>query len=434
MRGSGNYYDSHSGAERGVTKGGWTPHATPTPFGSDEPTAPLPAQLSIGQSGTPAPARRRRGLWLLFSLLALLLLLAGAAVFLRGGLPRPVLGIDRWQDAGEDYTWDDWPTLLEDTQVAPGPLDTGVTLSLSTTREQSLAPQDISQRVSPAVVGVRAMLENGASLGTGVIMSPDGYIITNAHVIAGARALRAVLSDASEYDALLVGYDASTDLAVLKIDAQALPAAEFGDSALLRVGDSAYAIGNPLGEELRGTMTDGIISAIDRNVEMDGAQMTLLQTTAALNSGSSGGALINAAGQVVGITNMKMYSTWVTVEGLGFAIPSATVKEVVDEIIRQGFYSGAPMLGVTVLAVPAQDGAPAGLYVSYVEPGSDARRKGVVPGDIITAVNGQTVLTADDLARIKAPLEAGDTLTLELWNGGLLRQVEVALVFQRELA
>ena len=147
-----------------------------------------------------------------------------------------------------------------------------------------------------------------------------------------------------------MGYDASTDLAVLKVETEGLVPAEFGDSSALYVGEPAYAIGNPLGEELRGTMTDGIISAIDRSVDASNGEMTLLQTTAAINPGSSGGALVNASGQVVGITNMKMMSNWETIEGLGFAIPTALAKEVVDQIIDTGSYAGVPSIGITAVS------------------------------------------------------------------------------------
>ena len=166
-------------------------------------------------------------------------------------------------------------------------------------------------------------------------MSQDGYIITNSHVIELCSRLSVVLWDDRSYSAALVGRDGQTDLAVLKIDCDGLTPAQFGDSAGIQVGDMAVAIGNPLGDKLRGTMTDGIISAINRDVDVEGRTMTLIQTNAALNSGNSGGALINAFGQVVGITNMKMQSYTTPVEGLGFAIPTATVKTVVDALIAE---------------------------------------------------------------------------------------------------
>jgi serine protease Do len=209
--------------------------------------------------------------------------------------------------------------------------------------------------------------------------------------------------------------------------------AEFGDSATLQVGDVAYAIGNPLGEELRGTMTDGIISAIDRTVTVEDGEMTLIQTTAALNSGNSGGALINCYGQVVGITNMKMMSNWETIEGLGFAIPTATAKEVVDQLIEKGRYSGAPMLGITGSTAWATKDCPAGAYVVSVEPKSDAYAKGVRAGQIIIGANGQTVTCFEDLQEAKEGLDIGDEIELEIWTETGTSKVRVALVGRNDL-
>ena len=259
-------------------------------------------------------------------------------------------------------------------------------------------------------------------------MSEDGYIITNSHVIEGCGAVDVVLQDERVFQALLVGQDAQSDLAVLKIDCAGLTPAQFGDSTLLEVGDTVAAIGNPLGEELRGTMTDGIISAIDRTVTVDGKDMTLVQTTAALNSGNSGGALVNAGGQVVGITNMKMMSYWDTIEGLGFAIPTASAKPVVDQIIDKGYYPGRPALGVTVRNQTAYEGQPAGAYVENVERKSDAYAQGIRSGNVIVRANGVLVSTIDDLEKAKEGLQVGDTMTLEVWTGRGTRMVEVKLM------
>lgn len=270
-------------------------------------------------------------------------------------------------------------------------------------------------------------------LGTGVVMSSDGYIITNAHVISGAEKASVVFSDGSRANALLVGYDGETDLAVLKVDKQGLTPAVFGDSSQLQVGDPAYAIGNPLGEELRGTMTDGIISAIDRTVDMDGQSMTLLQTTAALNSGNSGGALINAAGQVVGITNMKMMSDWETIEGLGFAVPTAQAKVVVDQIISLGYYTGRPTLGITVQDHFDADGNPDGAEVVNVKKLSDGCGK-LFAGDVIVAAQDIPVTCTDDLLRIKDWLMVGEDLRLQVWTGEEVVEVPVRLMRSSDLA
>ena len=252
-----------------------------------------------------------------------------------------------------------------------------------------------------SIVSIRGYLDSGMNLGTGVILSADGYIITNSHVIEGSSRLEVVLQDERVFDALLVGRE---------------------DSSLLVVGDPVVAIGNPLGEELRGTMTDGIISAINRDVNVDGYTMSLLQTTAALNSGNSGGALINDHGQVVGITNLKMEGYDSTVEGLGFAIPTTTVKEVVDALIAYGQVENRPTIGITGYTVTAEMAAgfdgPQGVAVQTVREGSDAQMQGILPGDIIVEANGETITTMEQLQALKDSLSVGDVLSLRIWRSG----------------
>ena len=314
------------------------------------------------------------------------------------------------------------------------PTGDGTTLTIvSAAGEEPHSFQQIYQENISSIVSIRGTSDQGLFLGTGVIMTENGYIITNAHVIEGCSQVEVALQDEQVYPAQLVGYDVQTDLAVLKIDAQDLAPAEFGDSAALQVGDTVLAIGNPLGEELRGTMTDGIISAINRDVSVDGYTMVLLQTTAALNSGNSGGALINDRGQVVGITNLKMESYDSTVEGLGFAIPTATVKTVVDELIAHGVVTGRPTIGITVRTVEAYANArPQGVRVESVQAGSDADGKLEV-GDIIVEANGVAVATTDELLAVKEELEAGDILSLRLWRDGTWLEQDVALVEQYTL-
>ena len=205
--------------------------------------------------------------------------------------------------------------------------------------EDALCLQDIYSSVIDSVVSISSMTSSGTSSGTGIIMSQDGYVITNHHVITGALVISVLTNDNQEFEAALVGSDEMSDLAVLKIDARGLKAAEFGDSSKLRVGDSVVAIGDPLGVQLRGTMTNGIISAINRDLTVGDRTMTLIQTNAALNNGNSGGPLINCYGQVIGINTVKMssyYSASATVEGLGFAIPISVAKPIIDELIENG--------------------------------------------------------------------------------------------------
>ena len=340
-----------------------------------------------------------------------------------------------------DSTWQPLPVreeLPEETTVERAPTGDGTTLTISPLPSGGAhSLQEIYRENIASIVSIRGSKGDGMSLGTGVVMSEDGYIITNSHVIEGCGAVDVVLQDERVFQALLVGQDAQSDLAVLKIDCAGLTPAQFGDSTLLEVGDAVAAIGNPLGEELRGTMTDGIISAINRDVNVDGYTMVLLQTTAALNSGNSGGALINDRGQVVGITNLKMRAYDNTVEGLGFAIPTTTVKTVVDALIAHGRVEGRPTIGITGYTVTEElaeeYGCPRGVAVQSVREGSDAQRQGVLPNDVIVAVNGETITDMDQLQAIKEGLAVGDVLTFRLWRGGHYLERDVALVDQYTL-
>ena len=288
-----------------------------------------------------------------------------------------------------------------------------------------------------SIVSIRGYLDSGMNLGTGVILSADGYIITNSHVIEGSSRLEVVLQDERVFDALLVGRDVPSDLAVLKIDCDGLSRPVRG-LLLLVVGDPVVAIGNPLGEELRGTMTDGIISAINRDVNVDGYTMSLLQTTAALNSGNSGGALINDHGQVVGITNLKMEGYDSTVEGLGFAIPTTTVKEVVDALIAYGQVENRPTIGITGYTVTAEMAErrlrrPPGRGGADRAGGLRRPDAGHSPGDIIVEANGETITTMEQLQALKDSLSVGDVLSQRIWRSGHYLERDVTLVDQYTL-
>ncbi len=264
--------------------------------------------------------------------------------------------------------------------------------------EGALCLQDIYSTVIDSVVSISSMTSSGTSSGTGIIMSQDGYVITNHHVITGALVISVLTNDNQEYEAALVGSDEMSDLAVLKIDARGLKAAEFGDSSKLRVGDSVVAIGDPLGVQLRGTMTNGIISAINRDLTVGDRTMTLIQTNAALNNGNSGGPLINCYGQVIGINTVKMssyYTATASVEGLGFAIPISVAKPIIDELIENGYVAGRPAIGISGDSLPSYYRTyyrlPDGVYVTSVNEGSDAKAKGIREGDIVTAINGERI-------------------------------------------
>lgn len=289
----------------------------------------------------------------------------------------------------------------------------------------------------PSVVSITAMEPEGVSQGTGVVMTANGYVLTNAHVIENAFRVRIATWDNRTLDARLVGEDAESDLAVLKIEAMDLTPAAFGDSAQTVVGDSVVAIGNPLGDELRGTMTEGIISAINRDITVGDWPMTLMQTTAALNSGNSGGALVNRWSQVIGITNMKIMAQDSTIEGLGFAIPTATVKPIVDDLIACGHVTGRPSLGITVQALSAQEretaGVEHGLWLKKIETGSQAGAAGLREGDILLSANGKQLDQVQDLLAVKEALKVGDVITFQATRDGRTFTAGVALVEQYTL-
>ena len=289
-----------------------------------------------------------------------------------------------------------------------------------------LTAKEIYDQVTPSVVTVlgRPQTYNSMySVGTGVIFSSDGYILTNCHVIAGCGACQVWLTNAygvdAEYDAKVVGYDEDVDLAVLKIEGGQLPSAAFGVSDDLEVGDPVYAIGNPLGVKLRNTLTSGIISATDRDVDVDGVVMTLVQTTAALNSGNSGGPLINQYGQVIGINTIKMMSDYDTIEGLGFAIPSSLAIRWVNELVEFGELQPQPVLGVSIAKIPEMlpDGT-LGLRVESVTPELTGDLAGVLEGDYVLAFNGQTVTSVQQILSIRRDLHVGDEVPVRIFRDG----------------
>ena len=306
--------------------------------------------------------------------------------------------------------------------------------SMSSVTDEELTLQELYEKCAPSIVSISAYKGKNVGFfwGSGVVIREDGLVLTNTHVLEDCDRAVVTLDDGSEYESVLIGADSISDIALLKIDAKGLASAEMGESNVLRVGDRVAAIGNPLGEDFRNTLTDGIISALERGMTYNGRSMTLLQTNTAINEGNSGGALFNLYGQVIGITNMKMMSSYSSIEGIGFAIPSATVCKVVNALLKDGEVKGRPAIGITVGAIPknAMDHyeLPEGLYVSAVSDGSDAKEKGVRPGDIITAVNGTEVRTTEEISKIKDELQVGDTMTLSIWRDGENLEISITLV------
>ena len=282
--------------------------------------------------------------------------------------------------------------------------------------------QEIYERNIASVVSISCTLDSGSSTGTGVVLTANGYIVTNCHVVAEARSIQVLLTDGRKMNAVIVGTDAVSDLAVLYVATNDLRPAQFGDSSQLRVGDAVVAIGDPLGIEFRGTMTDGIVSAINRNVTTGGRTMTLIQTNAALNSGNSGGPLINCYGQVVGINTMKIgaFSDEAGVEGLGFAIPSTTVKEIVEQLIRQGYVSGRPAMHMQYRALTGMEqrwySLPSGLLVQSVTEGGAADKAGMEAGDVIVGVDGKRIRSVQELDALIYAHNAGDSLQVTFYR------------------
>ena len=298
-------------------------------------------------------------------------------------------------------------------------------------QDGGLSLQEIYKKVIPSVISVSCSLRSGMSSGTGVVLSESGYIVTNAHVVKDAVSISVQQENGEPAAATLVGIDTISDLAVLYTELDGLIPAEFGDSSVLEVGDLAVAIGDPMGSRLKGTMTDGIISAINRDITTGGRTMTLIQTNAALNNGNSGGPLINCYGQVIGINTLKITAnpTNPAPEGLGFAIPSTTVKEIVDQLIRQGYISGRPSLGISgeVISTFYQlyYRLPEGLYITEVAPDSDAAEKGLRPGDILISLD-KVFLSGDEVFEsVLNSHEAGDEVQAVIYRSG--RQYMITL-------
>lgn len=340
---------------------------------------------------------------------------------------------EEWSEFFENY-YQDVQTDTTDISIPRAETPVDFELILAPAGEAELSLQEIYSQCASSIVAISGYMEgiSGYNWGTGVVLSEDGLILTNTHVINGCSRATVTLYDDSVYEAQLIGADSISDIAVLKIQAEGLVPAVFGESGALTVGDQVAAIGNPLGETFRMTMTDGIISAIERGISHNGHSMTLLQTNTAINEGNSGGALFNMYGQVVGITNMKMMSSYSSIEGIGFAIPSATVKGVVDSIARYGKVQGRPSIGITVGGIPETAASyyeiPEGLYVSAVTEGSDAQAQGIKVGDIITQVNHIPVSTTDEVNEIKNGLQVGDVMTFTIWRQGEILEIDVTLM------
>ncbi|MGF7184015.1 serine protease Do [Desulfitispora alkaliphila] len=294
---------------------------------------------------------------------------------------------------------------------------------------------EIAEKVGPAVVGITNVQEvrgffgsPRAGNGSGVIFDQEGYVVTNYHVIEGAREVIVTIDEERSYPAEVIGADRSTDLAVLKIDADNLPVARFGNSHEVKVGELAVAIGNPLGPNFARSVTSGVISALDRELEIQDLRFNLIQTDAAINPGNSGGALVNRSGEVIGINSAKIATA--QVEGMGFAIPISSAKPIIDELIEQGYVS-RPYIGIVGQEITEQQSQwydlPKGIFITEVEPGGPAQRAGIRAEDIIVAIDDNKLTSFDDLKAQMDKRKPGDELTVGLIRKGESLKVTVEL-------
>lgn len=313
-------------------------------------------------------------------------------------------------------------------------------LQTATSNGTVMNTAEVAAIASPSVVEIttesvttgnrmQQLVSTGA--GSGVIISEDGYIVTNNHVIEGSSRITVTLKDGTQHQAKLIGTDAKTDLAVLKIEATSLTAATIGTSSNIAVGQDAIVIGNPLGQ-LGGTVTNGIISALDREITFeDGTVMSLLQTNAAVNPGNSGGGLFNNKGELVGVVNAKSSGTGI--EGIGFAIPIDTAKPIIEDLIENGYVKGRVELGVTLLDISDSMTAmmyrvnKTGVYIYDVKENSNAYKAGLTAGDLIVSVNGEEVTASTEVTTALDKQSVGENITITVERNGETKDISFVL-------
>ncbi len=314
------------------------------------------------------------------------------------------------------------------------------TVTYAGTSDGEMTPKEVYEKNAQSVVAVSSTIQTttygrttqGTSTGSGFIISDDGYVVTNYHVVEGATAVTVTLSDDNEYEAEIIGSDSANDVAVLKIEASGLPYVTLGSSDELAIGDYVVAIGNPLGS-LTATMTFGIVSGKDRQVTTDNATINMIQTDAAINSGNSGGPLFNMKGEVVGITTAKYSGTTssgASIEGVGFAIPIDDVMSIIGDLQQYGYVTGA-YLGVTVSDTDASAaklyGMPTGAYVNSVVDDGSADRAGIQAKDIIIAIGDTEVSSVNELTRALRRFKAGDETTITVIRSGQQITMDITL-------
>ena len=401
------------------------PYVYPHPAGSWQPV--------------PANARRKRSAAGIVGMIAIFIAVAVLFTALGGALAYRFLG--RFPVPAET-TYGPLPTQTTE-QQSTGDNGKHWSLADAATREDgnALSIMGIAALGKPAVVAINTTVTatdmfgqtgQAEAAGSGFIISADGYIVTNNHVIAEAETITVVMDNGDIYDARMIGADPKTDLAVIKIETAGLPTVYLGTSSDLQVGELAVAIGNPLGE-LSGTVTAGIISALDRAITLDNQTMNLLQTDAAINPGNSGGPLFNSFGEVIGINTAKTSETGI--EGLGFAIPIDHAKPVIEDLINSGYVKGRTRIGISTRDITRQMAEyynlHIGVYVVEITAGSPAAKAGLQAEDIIIAANGLETLTIASLIKVKDSLQPGDEMVLTVMRGN--RQMQVTVVLEEEI-
>ena len=386
--------------------------------------------------------KKSRGVWkgILAAVLALVLVAGSCGV-------TAFLVSEHWENEMDELEWEFDNKLNQiQTQLEAGTNDSGnknvVSLNPVIMTGEGKTPAQIYAENVQSVVLIQSRMVSysygrqttGMSTGSGFVVTADGYVVTNYHVVEGASAYTVIMHDGTEYDARLVGSDSTNDLAVLKVEAKGLKAVSIGSSDELIVGDQVVAIGNPLGE-LTSTMTVGYVSAKDRDVTTDGTTINMIQTDAAINSGNSGGPLFNTRGEVIGITTAK-YSgssgSGAAIEGIGFAIPMDDVIGMIEDLRVHGFVTGA-YLGVSVYSVDEATAEmynfPLGSLVDSIVEGSCSEKAGLKVKDIIIAIGDQKVTSNTDLTRALRKYDAGETASITVWRGG--QEVTLSITFDQ---
>lgn len=443
--------DAHS-SWRNEKKASGNDERRESPFEGQQKKSPEPPKTFTAQNnaqrqsgpyfranagGTFRTVRRKRKKWPVIVLICFLLSFGLGLVAGIGSLVESASTPENWEWAWEDEDGDgpeDWDVehaedADENYSVAPYEGDSsGLTIQLHDHEgKKFMELPELYEACLPTTVSITVYAEDSAAYGSGVVLTSDGYILTCAHVIDNMESAVVTTSGGETYDALMVGIDNQTDLAVLKIEAEGLQSAEFGDSTGLRIGEEVCAIGDSLGVQFRSSLSNGIVSGLNREVSSNSYSMVLIQTTAAVNSGNSGGALFNSYGQVIGIVNMKMSSNMgaASIDNMGLAIPSATVKDVVESLADNGSISRA-VLGISCYGIETTaskiNGIPEGLWVTVIQEASNCDDAGVLEGDIITAVNGEEINSVAQFKQVIDGFGVGDTVTLTIWRDEALAE------------